>query len=194
MDKPKLYVSNERYVYFDDTGNLIRISNKDNIEGNYITVQLDDVMSMITGAEGMEKYVVLFDTVTKQNVLRSRYIEEEIQFDINSQIYQLPTIKPNRPDFTIQQDIPNKVWRLILDETLQYNLKQKSLKFTSALNISITKKNDPHHLHNSFVIDLSELDENGFEVPFTSQIELDANALSVYTTKRLETYYHEVLQ
>jgi len=44
------------------------------------------------------------------------------------------------------------------------------------------------------VIDLSELDENGFEVPFTSQIELDANALSVYTTKRLETYYHEVLQ
>ena len=125
MDKPKLYVSNERYVYFDDTGNLIRISNKDNIEGNYITVQLDDVMSMITGAEGMEKYVVLFDTVTKQNVLRSRYIEEEIQFDINSQIYQLPTIKPNRPDFTIQQDIPNKVWRLILDETLQYNLNKK---------------------------------------------------------------------
>lgn len=193
MTKPMLYVSNERYVYFKENGELISVSNRNDLEGNFITVQLQDVMGIITGSEIMDNYIVLFDTVTKQNVLKSRIIEEEIQFDVNSQIYKLPTNKPNRPDFTIQQDISNKVWRLKLDETLQYNLKANILKFTSLLNISITKKNDPHQLYKSFIIDISQLDDDGFEVPFTSQIELDATALSVYTTKRLETYYHEVL-
>lgn len=188
-----IYVPTYRYVYFDKDGELLSIGNIKDETRNYITVELNEVINLITGKEVISDYIVLFDTVTKQHVLRSRFIEEEIQFDVNSQIYKIPTIKPERPDFTIQQDTVNKCWRLKLDDILQQNIKSQTVKFTSTLNFSITKKNDPHTLHKFFVVDLATIQDNDFSVPFDSDFELDVDNISVYTTKRLETYYHEVL-
>jgi len=188
-----IYVPTYRYVYFDKDGELLSVSNTKDETKNYITVELNDVINLITGKEVISDYIVLFDTVTKQHVLRSRFIEEEIQFDVNSQIYKIPTSKPERPDFIIQQDTVNKCWRLKLDDILYQNLKSQTVKFTSTLNFSITKKNDPHTLYKFFVVDLQSIKDEDFVVPFESDFELDADNISVYTTKRLETYYHEVL-
>lgn len=194
MTEQVLYVPTVRYVYFDTNGEIVSISNRNTEEGNFIKVELEEVINLITAKEPLGKYIVLFDTVTKKHVLRSRFIEEEIQFDINNQVYQVPVVKSERPDFTLVQDIKNRKWFLKLDLSLKENLKNKSVQFTNSLHFSITKKNDPHILYNFFVIDLKSITEEDIEIPFTSEFELDANNISVYTTKRLETYYHEVLK
>tara|TARA_R110000772_G_scaffold87581_1_gene182535 strand:+ start:154 stop:735 length:582 start_codon:yes stop_codon:yes gene_type:complete len=193
MTNEIIYVPTSRYVYFDNAGEITSVSNRNDLEGTYVTVELNEVLNLITGKEVISNYVVLYDTVTKQHVVRSRYVEEEIQFNINNQIYKLPTVRPERPDFTLQQDIKNKRWNLILDKSLADNLKAQTVKFTSALNFSITSKNDPHNLYQYFVVDLNNITEN-YSIPFVSGLELDEHQISVYTTKRLETYYHEVLQ
>lgn len=188
-----IYVQTKRYVYFDNDGEILSISNQNKTEGSYIETDVDQVINLITGKEVLSNYVVMFDPVTKQNVIRHRFIEEELQFDINNQIYKVPTEKLARPDFTLQQDIKNKRWNFILDNLLQENLKKQTVRFSSKLNFSITSKNDPHNLYQYFTIDLETLTEN-YSIPFVSEIELDIDQISVYTTKRLETYYHEVIE
>jgi hypothetical protein len=188
-----IYVQTKRYVYFDNDGEILSISNQNKTEGSYIETDIDQVINLITGKEVLSNYVVMFDPVTKQNVIRHRFIEEELQFDINNQIYKVPTEKLARPDFTLQQDVKNKRWNFILDNLLQENLKKQTVRFSSKLNFSITSKNDPHNLYQYFTIDLETLTEN-HSIPFVSEIELDIGQISVYTTKRLETYYHEVIE
>ena len=59
---------------------------------------------------------------------------------------------------------------------------------------SITKYNDPHILERVVILKLNKLVENkSVKIPFETEIELDPNALSVYTIKRLESYQHEVI-
>lgn len=194
MTEPIIYVPTKRYVYFDSDGEITSISNRSDLEdGNYLEVELNEVMNLITGKEVLSNYVVLFDTVTKKHVVRHRFVEEEIQFDINNQIHKVSRTPSARPDFTLQQDLKNKRWNLLLDPALKENLEKQTVKFTSKLNFSITGKNDPHCLLQFFVVDLENINED-FSVPFVSDLELDTNAVSVYTTKRLETYYHEVLE
>lgn len=188
-----IYVQTKRYVYFDNDGEILSISNQNKTDGSYIEVDMDQVINLITGKEVLSNYVVMFDPVTKQNVIRHRFIEEELQFDINNQIYKVPTEELARPDFTLQQDVKNKRWNFILDNLLQENLKKQTVRFSSKLNFSITSKNDPHNLYQYFTIDLETLTEN-YSIPFVSEIELDIDQISVYTTKRLETYYHEVIE
>jgi hypothetical protein len=193
MTNEIIYVPTSRYVYFDNAGEITSVSNRNDLEGTYVTVELNEVLNLITGKEVISNYVVLYDTVTKQHVVRSRYVEEEIQFNINNQIYKLPTVRPERPDFTLQQDIKNKRWNLILDKSLADNLKAQTVKFTCYLIFIIKIKHDPHNLYQYFVVDLNNITEN-YSIPFVSGLELDEHQISVYTTKRLETYYHEVLQ
>lgn len=188
-----IYVQTKRYVYFDAEGEILSISNQNTSEGSFVEVEIDQVINLITGKEVLSNYVVMFDPVTKQNVIRHRFIEEELQFDINNQIYKVPTIAGPRPDFTLQQDIKNKRWNFVLDSVLQENLKKQTVRFSSKLNFSITSKNDPHNLYQYFVVDLENLDPE-YAIPFVSESELDIDAVSVYTTKRLETYYHEVVK
>lgn len=188
-----LYVPTTRYVYFDEGGEITAISNGKQDGKNFIIVELEEVYNLIIGKEVLSNYIVMYDPVTKQNVVRHRFIEEEIQFDINNQIHKVSTTPVQRPDFTLQQDIKNKKWNLKLDEVLEESLKNQTVKFSSKLNFSITKRNDPHTLYNYFIIDLEKFSV-GYSIPFASDLELDVDNVSVYTTKRLETYYHEVLR
>src|SRR6056300_1202409 len=153
-----IYVQTKRYVYFDAEGEILSISNQNISEGSFVEVEIDQVINLITGKEVLSNYVVMFDPVTKQNVIRHRFIEEELQFDINNQINKVPTVAVPRPDFTLQQDIKNKRWNFVLDTVLQQNLKKQTVRFSSKLNFSITSKNDPHNLYQYFVVDLENLD------------------------------------
>ncbi len=188
-----IYVNTTRYVYFDNDGEITSISNQYIEGGTYLKVDVDQVMNIISAKEPMSNYVVMFDAVTKQNVIRHRFIEEDMQFDINNQIYKVPTDNIVRPDFTLQQDIKNRRWNFILDPVLATNLKKHTVRFSSKLQFSITSNNDPHNLYHYFVIDLETLKED-YNIPFVSDLELDSSNVSVYTTKRLETYYHEVIE
>lgn len=192
MSNDILYVPTKRYVYFDDDGNLTAVSNINTEPGNYVEVEFLEIENLITGKEHFFHYYVAFDTVSKSYVLKHKFNEEEFTFDVNNQIYKIPQ-NNHRTDIKIIQDIKNKKWKIVLDEIIRDNFKSKKMIFTKSLNFSFTKYNDPHQLENFIAIDLNQLIENNLEIEFKNQIELDPNALSVYTIKRLETYSHEVI-
>jgi hypothetical protein len=188
-----LELSTVRYVYFNEDGSITRIGNSFKEGSNYIEVQYEEVANLITGNEVVSNYVVIFDTVTKAHKLMHRFIEDEHRFDINEQIYQIPNTSSTRPDITIIQDIKNRCWQIKLDSAISDNLRKGKLAYKSQLGFSITNKNDPHVLHQFISVNTADLANKDFKFKFSSDLELDENNVSIYTIKRFEEYYHEVL-
>jgi len=187
-----LEVNKKRYVYFDDDGNITSIKNNYKELGNYIIVEIDDVYDLVTGKEVVSNYVVLFDTVTKQHKLSHRYIEDEYQFDINDQIYQIPVNIQDRPDVVIIHNKKEKKWIIELDKAIQDNLLSNKLSFRADMGFSITKAHDPHVLYQYIYCAIDDLKNGKIEINFASELELDSSAVSVYTIKRFEKYSYEV--
>lgn len=192
MSEGLLYVSTKRYVYFDEDGNLTAVSNVNTEPGNYVEVEFRDIENLITGKEHFFHYYIAFDTASKSYVLKHKLNEEDFTFDVNNQIYKIPR-NSSITDIKIIQDIKNKKWTIVLDDVIRSNFKSKKMIFTKSLDFSFTRYNDPHQLEKFLVIDLNQLVEKDLQIEFVNQIELDPDALSVYTIKRLETYSHEVL-
>ena len=182
-------VITERYVYFDEIGNIEKISNHNNDEGQYVKTSIEDVYDIMSGIKTMDSFFVIFDSVQKKHIIKSRFVEDEIKFNINDQIYKIPQTKIDRPDLTVKQNILKKQWDIELDPMLDENIKNRKLIFSSAYNFSVCGKNDPHNFYQYFQIDLNNIKS----IPFVSDYELDIGSVSVYTTKRLDTYYHEVI-
>jgi hypothetical protein len=188
-----LQLSTTRYVYFDEEGSITQIGNSFKEGKNYIKVEYNEVANLINGKEVVSNYVVIFDNLTKAHKLMHRFIEDEHRFDINDQIYQIPNTSSSRPDITITQDIKNSCWQIKLDDAISDNLRKGKLVYKSQLGFSITNKNDPHVLHQFISVNTADLANDVFKFKFLSDLELDENAISIYTIKRFEEYYHEVL-
>jgi len=189
-----LYISNKKFVYFDDNGNLLSVGNSNTDDGLYIEVDTSEVYNLITGQEQFHTYQVIFDTIKKSHVLKHRFNDEEVVFNINTQVHRVPNHTYDyRPDLTVIQDIKNSKWIFKLDESIKENLKTKKVSLDRPLMFSITRFNDPHQLERCIVISLTDLIYKDFEIAFENQIEHRSELLSVYTIKRLETYYHEVI-
>jgi hypothetical protein len=189
-----LYISNKKFVYFDDNGNLLSVGNSNTDDGLYIEVDTSEVYNLITGQEQFHTYQVIFDTIKKSYVLKHRFNDEEVVFNINTQVHRVPNHTYDyRPDLTVIQDIKNSKWIFKLDESIKENLKTKKVSLDRPLMFSITRFNDPHQLERCIVISLTDLIYKDFEIAFENQIEHRSELLSVYTIKRLETYYHEVI-
>lgn len=190
-----IYIQTQRYVYFDDTGNILSVSNSNTTPGNCIEVELSDIDTLLSGKEQFWHYQVIFDTIKKSYILKHIYNDEPINLDINVDIHQVPRIAPALPDLIIQQDIKNKTWRFKLDDIIKENFRTKNMHLNSVLTFSISRYNDLHQLERFVTMSISDLiASDEVTVPFESDIELDKTALSVYTTQRLETYFHEVIQ
>ena len=188
-----IYVSTKKYVYFDENGDITSVGNSINEFENYIEVEFNEVVNLITGQEQLHQYQVIFDTVKKTYVLKHKFNDEDVVFDVNSQIHKIPRFFKSSADLIVKQELNKKMWIFSLNETIKENLKNKKLSVNKPLIFSFTRFNDPHQLEKFVTIELNELITKDIEIPFTTQIELDVFALSVYTIKRLETYYHEVI-
>lgn len=190
-----LYVPTKKYVYFDEKGNLLSISNTNKTDGNYVEVELEDVKNLITGKDQFFHYHVIFDTTKKNYVLKHVYDEDDYQYNVNDRIHRLSRIKQDIVDLTIQQNIKSKLWSFVLDTEIRDRIRSKQIYYNKPLMFSITRKNDPNQLERIITVNIKDLiDKEDFSIPFEFEIELDVNALSVYTTKRLESYHHEVIE
>lgn len=193
MKLDEIYVPTERYVYYNEEGEILSISNTKDEDSNYITVELEKVVNFLTGKESASSYLVVYDTLIKQHVLKLKYQADENAFRINEDIYEIEQNTDQKPDLIITQDIKNKKWVFIVDDGLKTYLKSQKVAYNRVLNFSITRKNDPHDLYHLITIDFKKLiEQNSVEIPFKYQTEESNNNLSVYTTKRFENYLYEV--
>lgn len=189
-----LYIPTSKYVYFDNDGNLLSISNTNTSKGNYIEVDNNEVENLIKGKEQFSQYYVIFDTLEKDFVLKHRFNEEDVVFDVNNQIYKIFRADGLRSDLTLYQNIKEKKWSFLLDEAIRENFKIKNTFIEKPMYFSVTDFNNPSVLYRIIKITVKELIENTLlDIPFETDLELDPTSVSVYTIKRFESYHHEVI-
>lgn len=193
MNEPTMIIPTQKYVYFDNNGNLLSVSNTNTEHGNFIQVELSEIENILSGKEQFWHYQVIFDTIKKTYVLKHIFNDEKINLDVNVDVHKITRSSVDRPDLTVIQNITEKKWQFCLDNAIKENFKTKSMHLDKTLTFSVTRYNDPHQLEKFFSMRIGELLINDtVEFDFEFEIELDAAALSVYTTKRLETYLHKV--
>lgn len=193
MNEPTMTIPTQKYVYFDNDGNLLSVSNTNTEHGNFIQVELSEIENILSGKEQFWHYQVIFDTIKKTYILKHVFNDEKINLDVNVDVHKITRNIIDRPDLIVIQNIAEKKWQFCLDKAIKENFKTKNVHLDKTLTFSITRYNDPHQLEKFFSMRIGELlSSDTVEFDFESEIELDANALSVYTTKRLETYLHEV--
>lgn len=194
MTQDEIYISDNRYVYYGENGDITAISNSNDLDGNYITMPLEKVINFLTGKEITNSYIVIYDTLLKHHILKLKYHADETAFRVKDDIFRVEHTTDQKPDLTILQDIKNKKWIFSVDEGLRTYLLSQAVSYNRKIQFSITRKNDPHDLYHLIVLDFNSLIDKGeLEVPFKYQSEESSDNLSVYTTKRFETYVYEVL-
>jgi len=169
-----IIIPTKKYVYFDNNGNILSISGSNASAGQFVEVEFNDVINLINGKENITSYIVVYDISKKTYV--SKY-------------------KSTSPDISIIQDIKHKTWNFLIDPTLKENLLSQNLSLDKILYFHITRKNDPHELYRTLTVNIATLvDDRTFSISFESENELDDDNISVYTVKRLQSYYHEVIK
>ena len=192
MSEDVIYIPTDRFVYYDEQGEITTVSNTNDLDGNYIVLPLERVINFLTGTESTSSYLVVYDTLVKQHVLKLKYYADENAFHVNNEIFEVEKKVEQKPDLTITQDIKNKMWRFKIDQGLKDYLTSLSPAYSRKIHFSVTRKNDPHELYHLIIVDFRELVENNIEIPFKYQSEESKDNISVYTTKRFETYLYEV--
>ena len=193
MTEDVIYIPTEKYVYYDENGEITSVGNFSNTEENYIVLPLDRVINFLTGKENTNSYVVIYDTLLKQHVLKLKYHADETAFRIDDDIFKIPKTTEQKPDLIVTQDIKNKKWIFSVDDGLKSYIQSASVSYNKKIQFSVTRKNDPHDLYHLIIIDFDKLIQQGIlEIPFEYQTEESADDISVYTTKRFETYVYEV--
>lgn len=194
MQEETIYVPTTRYVHYNDQGEITSIGNNRDFTENCIEVDIKDVINFLTGKESASSYLIVYDTLVKKHVLKLKYHVDETAFCINDDIFKISNAVVQKPDLTITQDINSKNWRFSIDPGLKNYLQSQETINNRKIHFSITRKNDPHELYRLILVDFADLVNNNYvEIAFIYQNEASVDNLSVYTTKRFETYVHEVI-
>lgn len=193
MSESVIYVSTKRYVGFDEAGEITSVSNS-KPDGLFLALELNEVVNFLTGKETTSSYVVIYDTLEKKNVLKAKYYADETSYSIVDDIFNVPRKIDKKPDLVITQNIQQKQWQFTVDSGLLTYLQSQAFAYERKLQFSITRKNDPHELYQLIIINFNDLVKNGnLKIPFKYELEENDKDVSVYTTKRFETYVYEVI-
>lgn len=179
------------HVRFDkDTGDIIAIAGQPQVVENSIPVPLSEVRGILDGVELADNYQVLYNPKTKEMEFKSRHDTSVNGDSINDFIYEVPTKEVEDPDVQIIQDVPNTCWKVVVGQTLKDNLRKKGITLNQQMMLSVTAKGDPNILYKTMFVDLGRvIAENYAVLPFTMPFEKTAESISVYTSRRFDTYH-----
>ena len=185
----------ERYAVFNPaTGEVLSLPNYKPTEGSYIEVDPEDVKGILTGQEPMSYYYVHLSKRTKKYELRLRLNNNIDSYNVNDLIYEVPKRKKANADITITQNIKDTCWKVQVGGDLKANIFAQKVSLNNAISFSITKVNDPNILYKTLQLDFAKLENNKYAIiPFTADFEFLGEPISIYTMKKFDKYYYEVI-
>lgn len=189
-----LQVPTKKYVYYDENGEILSISNRIVSEGNYIEVDNQDVKPITSGQAYMSDYYVEFDTLEKTYVFKHKKIDTNTFISIKDNIHLVPSMPLEDYDLKIVRDNVSKSFVFSLNPVLRENLKENSSRYANSLSFSITRENDPHSLYQLIRFKLADIiHKEQCSVPFYNKNAFDNLEISVYTIRKFKTYSYEVI-
>jgi len=181
---------NKMYVCFDyNTGEITRITNKVEQNENYVEVDSEDVRPLQTGEELTSSYIVKYNLKDNIYEFKAKDNFEVDSLDINDIIYKIPEDTVPDADLTIIQDFENTCWKFYIGKNFKKNITNQVVNLNRKLHFSITAKDDPNVLYKTFILDFAETVRQHYAVlPFTELFEYEPVDISIYTTKKFNTY------
>jgi hypothetical protein len=180
-------ISTDRYVCYNETGQIEKIARRPDNNLDSIKVQYEDVKDLLEGKQSIVNYKVEYDFLEKKYVLKSMEQWRSDQL-ITAFIYELPTEKNNNYEICVVQNKTDKCWELKINQEFIDNLHQQNVTFNPVeQQFSITKKYDPNVLYRVLKF------KNNNTIPFEMDFEFDNEEVSVYTIRKFSAYVHEVI-
>lgn len=178
----------DRYVHFDNNGQITKISrDADNIDES-IKVDFKQVKGLLEGRESMVDYRVEYDFLDKKYILKHIKVWKQDQLK-DAFLYEIKNQQD--ADIAIVQNKKDKCWELVLGEKLKTAMVEQNLQIDpTAQYYSVTKKHDPNVLYRLLKF---KKHDDAYIVPFENDFELDTLDLSVYTVRKFSTYSYEVI-
>ena len=183
------------YVYYlEEDGSIYKVSSKNSeVEGySVLEVPYTDVKELMSGKKRTSDFRVEYDTALKHLKLKENSFEDNIG-SVEDRLYKIPETK-DPADLTIQYDVAENYWRVFLDPPLRKNKHLIQRPNRINLHFSITAKNDPNILYNTFSINLKELIDNDFfDIDCQFEYNIPTTDVSIYTAKYFDTYACEFI-
>jgi hypothetical protein len=184
MPEQIMYVSFEK-----DTGRILSISNERDDNANIIEVPLSEVKTLIEGKEPFSNYAVEYNAKTKTLEFANRFEHVFDHFSVNDFIYELPEEDIKDPDILLIQDVPNTCWKVQIGKDLKQNLRSRGVSLNTGMMFSITSKADPNVLYKTLSVHFGTVvNDNYCIIPFSMPFETEQESISVYTSRRFDTY------
>jgi len=190
-----IVIKSERYVYFDETGSILKILNYKEPGGTHIKVEYADVADMLSGKKAFFNFIVVYNSELSAYVLTEKITNNTLSFNASEYIYEIPKASVDPfVDLTIIQNLIEKKWVIKLRKTLRDQLRLQQMSVGVPMTISITKVGNPHILYRMISVSIDELLYSDKEFSIDFQYDTEASEdLSIFTIKKLKTYKHEVV-
>lgn len=178
-------INNDRYVCFDDNGNINRIARNpdDNLEN--LLVDFEQVRKFAEGSESLRDYKVEYDFLEKKYILKNiqQYAESHDTYNF---VYEIPKIKQDDNEIIVRQNQVENCWELILDKKFKSYIESQNISIDPTRQVySVTKLYDPNILYKTLTF------QKDLKIPFDSKFEFDKTSVSLYTVRKFSSYYHE---
>ena len=173
----------------EDTGEILGIGPRQDINYNCLEVDLSEVLPIIEGKESRKNFRVQFDS--KSNNLKLVNVTEYTfnSSNVNDFLYEIPQNLDLSSDIIVEQNIPETCWKVKLGKNLKKNMKSKGIRLNTTMAFSITAKHDPNVLYKTLFVDFSKvLFENYCVLDFTMPFEYENMPISIFTMRKFDSY------
>ena len=187
------------YVYYDESGNVLSVTNEVYTDKNSIEIDKDSYIQFVSGKKNLQEFVVLeglgtgFNSLVKKDKLDNFSVEKSIHEieKVNSGAY-------NTSAFYIIQDKKKKKWQgkaqLSKERSKTLNTILTNNKYLNQYKtVYITEQNNPNILVGELVIDMKNFINNKlFDITVNKNSLIFLDNISLYCPVLYEKFYHIV--
>jgi len=187
------------YVYYDESGNVLSVTNEVYTDKTSIEIDKDSYIQFVSGKKNLQEFVVLeglgtgFNSLVKKDKLDNFSVEKSIHEieKVNSGAY-------NTSAFYIIQDKKKKKWQgkaqLSKERSKTLNTILTNNKYLNQYKtVYITEQNNPNILVGELVIDMKNFINNKlFDITVNKNSLIFLDNISLYCPVLYEKFYHIV--
>tara|TARA_B110000305_G_scaffold211249_1_gene245507 strand:- start:2555 stop:3130 length:576 start_codon:yes stop_codon:yes gene_type:complete len=187
------------YVYYDESGNVLSVTNELYTDKNSIEIDKDSYIQFVSGKKNLQEFVVLeglgtgFNSLVKKDKLDNFSVEKSIH-----EIEKVSSGAYNTSAFYIIQDKKKKKWQgkaqLSKERSKTLNTILTNNKYLNQYKtVYITEQNNPNILVGELVIDMKNFINNKlFDITVNKNSLIFLDNISLYCPVLYEKFYHIV--
>jgi len=187
------------YVYYDESGNVLSVTNEVYTDKNSIEIDKDSYIQFVSGKKNLQEFVVLeglgtgFNSLVKKDKLDNFSVEKSIH-----EIEKVSSGAYNTSAFYIIQDKKKKKWQgkaqLSKERSKTLNTILTNNKYLNQYKtVYITEQNNPNILVGELVIDMKNFINNKlFDITVNKNSLIFLDNISLYCPVLYEKFYHIV--